>query len=152
MPGVKFSDALVRLFDLLGHLFHLRDQRIRILFLFFQARNLFAGFVAHRLALLVRGDLFPAVFIQFAKTVQIQGDVAALRHFGKEIEMFTKITQIVHGGLWSAPFSALESNKQNSASPRRVNMRSAINNFSHLLFFRPDAGIHLFIWRIRAIR
>jgi hypothetical protein len=30
--------------------------------------------------------------------------------------VFTKIMQIVHGGLCSAPFSGLELNKQNSAS------------------------------------
>jgi hypothetical protein len=36
--------------------------------------------------------------------------------------VLTKITQIVHGGLWSAPFSGLELNRQNSASRPGMNM------------------------------
>ena len=93
---VQFRDASVRLFDLLRKLFHLRNQGIRVLLFFFQARNFIARFVPLRFALFIRGDLFPAIFVKLTESVQIERDIAALRHFGENIEVLAKITQVMH--------------------------------------------------------
>ena len=97
LPRIELRHLFVRLFDELGELLHLRDNRICVLFLFFQSRNFIAIFVPLRLALLVRRNKFPPRFVQYTECVQIQRRPAALRHLGENVQILPKIAQVMHG-------------------------------------------------------
>jgi hypothetical protein len=88
---------------LLRDLLHFRDDRVGALFFFFQAGNFVAGFVAQRFALFIGGDQLAAFFVESAKSIQIERDVAAFGHLGKNVEMFAKIAEVMHDCVWSAP-------------------------------------------------
>ena len=108
LPGVKFRDAFVRCLDLLRDLLHLRNQWIGALFFFFPACDFIARFVALCFALFIRGDQFAPLFVQRTKSIQVERNIAPLRHFGKNIEMFAKITQVMHGGRTGGSILRLE--------------------------------------------
>ena len=82
--------------DAIRNLFHLREQLVCVFFCFFPARDFIAGFVPLGLELLGRGNQFSPLLIQRSESVEIQDDPALLRHIGKDIQMVTEITQIMH--------------------------------------------------------
>src|SRR5215468_11245615 len=51
----------------------------------------------------VGGNQFAPLFVDGAERFQVQGDVAALRHVREDVQMFPKITQVVHDGGLPAP-------------------------------------------------
>ncbi len=69
LRGVQSGDALVRLLDTFGDLFHFGDERIGVLLILLEAGNLFAGLVALGFKLLGRGDEFAALLVERAKSV-----------------------------------------------------------------------------------
>ena len=97
LSGIERGNALVGLSNALGNQLHLRDQLIRVLFLFLEAGNFVAGLVALRFELLGGGDELAAFLIQSAKAVQIEGHSPLLRHFSEDFQMITKVVQVMHG-------------------------------------------------------
>ena len=97
LPRVELRHLFVRLLDELGKLLHLREDRIRVLLLFFQSRNFIASFIPLRLALLVGSDIDAPLFVQRAKSVEIQRRPAALRHLGENVQIVPEVAQVMHG-------------------------------------------------------
>lgn len=108
----QLADFFVALFDLLGDLFHFSDQRIGVQLIFFQAGNFVAGLVALRLALFVGGDEFAALLVDRAEGVEIERDVAPLRHVREDVQMVPKVAEVMHVGGLPAPFSWLRQTKR----------------------------------------
>ena len=91
LRGVQFGDALVGPLDAFGKLLHLRKDGVCALLFFFEARDFVTGFIALRLAMLVFGNKFAPLFVQRAKAVEFECDVAALRHLGEDVQMFPEV-------------------------------------------------------------
>src|SRR5258708_36744222 len=113
LPPIEFSDAFIGLLNMFGNLLHFSDQCIGALFVFLEPGNFVAGFVALGLALLVGGNQFAALFIEGLEAIKVQGHVAAFGHVRKDVQVITKIIQVMHGGARFAPSSW---KNQNSAS------------------------------------
>ena len=93
---VQDGDAFVGLLDFVGNALHFRQQCGSILARFLAPRNFLAGLVAFGLQPFRGGDSFAALLIERAKTVEINGDAAVLRHALEFVQVFAKISQFMH--------------------------------------------------------
>ena len=89
---VKLGNALIALLDEFRDLFHLRNDDVSRLLLFFEPCDFFAGFVALGFALLVFCDELATFFVECAERLKIQCGAAFGSHIRKKIEMLTKVT------------------------------------------------------------
>ena len=97
LPCIQLTDALVDLLDAVGDLLHLGDQSIGTLFFFFEPGDLVAGLVALGFALLIFSDQFAAFFVENAKSIEVESDIALPGHLGKKIEVIAEKVQVMHG-------------------------------------------------------
>ena len=88
--GVQFRNTLVHLLNALGKLLHFRENRIRALLGFFQARDFIAGLVALRFAMLIFGDQLAPLFIQRAKSLKVKRNIATFRHLREDVQISRK--------------------------------------------------------------
>ena len=72
------------------------SKRRSILARFLAPRNFFARLVALGLQPLGCGDPLAALLIQRAEAVEINGDAAVRRHLLEFIQVFAKISQVMH--------------------------------------------------------
>src|SRR5437868_4063516 len=83
--------------------------------------------------MLVRGDQFAAVLVERAKPVQIQRDVSPLRHCRKNVEVLSKIAQVMHDCVVCAPFFV------RFRANRIAHPRQSIHSESNEVVIRPDS-------------
>ena len=96
LPGIKHSNASVDFLDEVRSLLHFRDEVIGALFILLEPGNFLAGFIALRFAPLIEGNEFAALLIQRTEAVQLESDVALLRHFGEDVQMLAKVAEVMH--------------------------------------------------------
>src|SRR5262249_16109800 len=97
LPRIQYRYLLVGLLNQLRNLLHLRNNRVRVLLFFLQTRNFVACFIALRFALLIGSDEFTPLFVQRAKSVQIKSDSAPSRHISEDVQVFPKVSEVMHG-------------------------------------------------------
>src|SRR5262249_6189105 len=97
LPRIQLRYLLVGLLNQLRNLLHLRNNRVCVLLFFLQTRNFVACFIALRFALLIGSDEFTPLFVQRAKSVQIKSDSAPSRHISEDVQVFPKVSEVMHG-------------------------------------------------------